>query len=181
MHRRLAILAVLAGCLLGATPALALDMPARKPGLWQLTMSFEGRNIPAQSMKQCIDAASDRLMSANYGGSPQQSCDKQTVSRAGAGIVADSVCHFGGATTTSHAVISGDFNSAYTMQVTSKRQGPALPGMPAGGESHMSIAAKWLGPCAPGQRPGDVIMANGMKMNVLEMQKLRGIPRRPQR
>ena len=36
------------------------------------------------------------------------------------------------------------------------------------------MAAKWLGPCAGDQRPGDMIMANGMKINVPEMQKRGG-------
>jgi hypothetical protein len=35
----------------------------------------------------------------------------------------------------------------------------------------MTMAAKWLGPCAADQKPGDMIMGNGMKMNILEMQK----------
>jgi hypothetical protein len=49
--------------------------------------------------------------------------------------------------------------------------------MAPNGESHVAIAAKWLGPCETGQRPGDVIMANGMKMNVLDLQKLHPPPR----
>jgi hypothetical protein len=43
----------------------------------------------------------------------------------------------------------------------------------------MMIAAKWIGACAAGQRPGDIIMSNGMKMNVIDMQKMGGMPRRP--
>ena len=39
--------------------------------------------------------------------------------------------------------------------------------------------AKYLGPRANGQKPGDVMMGNGMKMNVLEIQKMGGAP--PQR
>jgi hypothetical protein len=35
----------------------------------------------------------------------------------------------------------------------------------------MTMTAKWLGPCAAGQRPGDMIMPNGMKMNILDLQK----------
>jgi hypothetical protein len=33
------------------------------------------------------------------------------------------------------------------------------------------MAAKWLGQCTAGQKPGDMIMANGMKINVLDAQK----------
>ncbi len=49
-----------------------------------------------------------------------------------------------------------------------------MPGAAVGAASHMTIAAKWLGPCAAGEKPGDVIMSNGMKMNVIELQKARG-------
>ena len=46
----------------------------------------------------------------------------------------------------------------------------------------MKLAATWVGPCAAGQRPGDMIMGNGMTVNILDMK--RGIPpampRRPQ-
>ena len=38
----------------------------------------------------------------------------------------------------------------------------------------MTIEAKWTGACKPDQKPGDVIMGNGMKMNVSDMQK--GVP-----
>jgi len=41
------------------------------------------------------------------------------------------------------------------------------------------MAAKWLGPCAADQKPGDMIMGNGFKVNILEMQKRglsQGIP-----
>jgi hypothetical protein len=172
MRRRLA---VLASCLLYVSPALALDMPARKAGLWELKMSFDNAGIPGQTMKQCIDAATDKLMKSNFGGSPQQSCEKQEVSKSGDAIVVDSVCSFAGATSTSHAVITGSFDSAYTMKVTSKRKGgPSIPGMASGGETHMTVEAKWLGPCAKGQRPGDMIMPNGMKMN-LDLKKLGGM------
>lgn len=171
MRHRLAILMSVLFC---ASPTLALDLPARKAGLWELKMEFEGRNLPAQVMRQCIDPETDKLMNMNFGGSNEQACSKQEMSRNGNGIVIDSVCKFGDATTTSHAVMSGSFDSAYTVQVASTRKGgPPLPGMAPGAETHMTIAAKWLGPCAAGQKPGDVIMANGMTMNVLDLQKMR--------
>ena len=77
-------------------------------------------------------------------------------------------------TTTSHAVMTGSFDSAYAVDVNSTRKGgPSVPGMAANGGSHMTITAKWIGPCATGQRPGDVTMANGQTMNVIDLQKAR--------
>jgi hypothetical protein len=33
------------------------------------------------------------------------------------------------------------------------------------------MAAKWIGPCAADQKPGDMIMANGTKINIMDAQK----------
>ena len=165
--------------LICAIPALAFDMPARKPGLWELKMDFEGRKIPATVMKHCTDATSDKVMNSNFGGTAQQACSKQDITKTATGMVMDSICKFGEGTTTTHAVMTGTVDSGYTVDVQSKREGGrAIPGMPAGGSSHMTITAKWLGPCAAGQRPGDVTMANGMTINMLDIQKT--MPKQPQ-
>lgn len=170
MRRHLVFLAALAI----AAPALAVDLPARKAGLWDMTMDFHNAKLPQQTMKQCTDADSDRLMNMNFGGSNEQACVKKDIVRSATGFTVDSICSFGGVTTTSHAVVTGSFDSAYTVDVTSTRNGGRpMPGMAAGGESHMTITAKWLGPCGAGQKPGDVTMPNGMTMNVLDLQKAR--------
>jgi hypothetical protein len=173
------LLVLMTGLLVFSAPALApvlaLDMPTRKTGLWEVKMVFEGRNLPPTVMKQCVDPATDKLMNANFGGSNEQACAKQDVKNSGGTMTIDSVCTFGVTTTTSHAVVSGSFDSAYTIKVASTRAGgPPLPGVAPGAETHMTIEAKWLGACAAGQKPGDVIMANGMIMNVLDVQKMRG-------
>jgi hypothetical protein len=71
------------------------------------------------------------------------------------------------------------------MELTSTREGGRpLPGAKPGAEkTQMTIAAKRLGACEAGQKPGDII-SNGMTMNILDMQKgvppKGGPPRRPQ-
>jgi hypothetical protein len=166
------LLVAVTGCVVFGLPAFALELPARKPGLWQLKIEFMNRQVPAQTVKQCIDAATDKLMNSSYTGGV--SCSKQDVSKSGATMTIDTVCQVGPATNTSHAVIDGSFDSGYTMNVTSTRTGgPPLPGLPPGAATHTTITATWLGPCAAGMRPGDMIMANGMKMNVLDIEKKR--------
>jgi hypothetical protein len=172
------LVAVLPIVCAGATSAAAVDLPPRKSGLWELTMTFAAGRLPPHVMKQCVDPESDRLMNQNFGAANGQACSRQDVAKSGGTIVIDSVCKFGETTTVSHAVVSGSFDSAYTVDVTSKREGgPPLPGAKPGAETHTRIAAKWLGPCEPGQRPGDVTMANGMTMNVLDLQKMRPAPK----
>jgi hypothetical protein len=36
----------------------------------------------------------------------------------------------------------------------------------------MTLEAKWLVPCTAGQKPGDVIMPGGLKVNIRDLQKL---------
>jgi Protein of unknown function (DUF3617) len=160
--------------LMGVMPALAAELPSRKPGLWELKMNFENRNAPSQTMRQCIDAATDQMMQSSAGPNAQGACSKRDVQRSASTITIDSTCTVGGKTTTSHAVITGSFDSAYNMTVTS--DSAAAPG----GKSTMTMDAKWLGPCAADQKPGDMIMANGTKINILDMQK-RGGPPNPAR
>jgi hypothetical protein len=172
---------VLLGLLIPSVAYAAFDVPARKPGLWQMTMIFEGGHIPQQSIKQCIDAATDKQMNSLGGEMQKQNCSKQDMQHVGNTIIVDSVCKSGmGGTSVSHAVVTGDFNSAYTVKADIKREGGAMPGMPANGAMKMTVDAKWLGPCAADQKPGDMIIGNGMKMNINSLPSMHGggMPRR---
>ena len=171
-------LAIIVSAALVSGSALALDLPTRKAGLWELKMTFEGRDLPAQVMKQCTDASTDRLMNMNFGGSNEQACSKQDVKNSGGTFTIDAVCKFGETTTTSYSTVTGSFDSAYTVKTTSTRSGgPPMPGVAPGAATHMTIEAKWLGPCKADQRPGDIVMGNGMKMNINDVQKgLPGLP-----
>jgi len=152
--------------LIGAMPALAAELPTRKAGLWEMKMSFENRNgAGPPTIQQCIDAATDQMMQSSAGPLAQAACSKRDVQRSGNTITIDSTCTLSGKTATSHSVVTGSFDSAYTMTVTSESE--AMPG----GKMTMTMAAKWLGPCAADQKPGDMIVGNGFKMNILEMQK----------
>ena len=169
---------VLALILLSASSAFAQDLPTRKSGLWEMKMVFEGRQIPPQQMRQCTDQSTDKLMHANFGGAAQDVCPDRKIERSGNTMTVDATCRFGGGamTTQSHSVITGSFDSGYTVKVTSKKiGGPPVPGASADGETQMTIEAKYLGPCEAGQKPGDIIMANGMKMNVKDVPKLPGM------
>ncbi len=169
MHRHLPLIA-LALCV---TPALAAEMPARKPGLWEMRMTLGDQKMPPQLAQHCIDAETDKLMNDVGSGMQKEMCQKHEMTKSGDMLVVDSVCNIGGVTTTTRAEISGDFNSAYTVKVHSKRDdAPAGKKMPGPGEMNMTIAAKWAGECKKGQKPGDMIMPGGVKINVRDMQKM---------
>jgi hypothetical protein len=59
MHRPLSLIIV---SLLLAATAGAAEIPARKPGLWDMTLTLEGRNVAPVLMQQCVDAVTDRSL-----------------------------------------------------------------------------------------------------------------------
>lgn len=188
MHRQSIVTTLALAITVFATTALptaasAAEMPTRKAGLWEMKMTFEGRKLPPQAMQHCVDAKTDKLMNSQFGGMTKEACSKQDMQVSGNTITMDSVCKFGQGTSTSHSVITGSFDQAYTAKVTSTREGgPQRPGVAAGQPTNMTIEAKWLGPCKADQKPGDIVMANGMKMNVLEMPSIPGMrPPQPAR
>jgi len=159
-----------------AMPALALDFPARKPGLWEIRTGdgSGGKDAAAgHTMQQCIDAASDKALRDMGQGMGKDLCSKQELSSDGGKLVMDSVCKIGNTVATSHAVMSGDFGTAYRMESKSSYNPPLM----GRAEGHSVMEAKWIGPCKADQKPGDTVMPNGMKMNVLDMAKNR--PKRP--
>ena len=47
-----------------------------------------------------------------------------------------------------------------------------MPGMPADGATNMTIETKHLGACKADQKPGDMITADGRKINIVDMQNM---------
>ena len=156
--------------LVGTLPALAADLPSRKPGLWEITTTVEGgnpqtKNSPAQVLKQCIDKATDPMTLSIAGPFSPAVCPKREVKSSGDTITVDSTCTIGKSTANVHAVITGNLENAYTMTV--KSEGPGLPG----GAMMMTIAGNRLGDCTAEQKPGDIIFGDGRTVNILEAQK----------
>src|SRR5258708_5152341 len=101
-----------------------------------------------------------------------KSSSKNDIQQTAAGYTTDSVCSVAGVSMTSHSDITGDFNSAYTVKTTSHNEG-APSGVPR--DSTMTIEAKWLGACKPDQKPGDIVMPGGFKLNIKDADKLKNL------
>jgi len=174
MTRRL--LSFCVGCwllaLLPAGDARAVELPIRKAGLWEMKMATTGSPMPAMTMQHCTDETTDKAMSTAFQPMSKEICSKHEVQQTATGYATDAVCTVNGMSIAAHTDITGDFNSAYTMKVTSHNQGgPA--GVPH--DSAMTMEAKWLGACKADQKAGDIVMPGGFKMNVKEMEKLKGL------
>jgi hypothetical protein len=138
--------------------------PSRKSGLWETTVTMD-QGIPPQTMKECVDEATDAEMmkmatdtSKSMGGT----CSKNEFKKTASGFETESDCSMGGSSIVSKGSFSGDFTTSYKGEVTATMK-PAPFG---NGTSKTTITAKYLGACTAGMQPGDVIMGNGMKMNM---------------
>jgi hypothetical protein len=151
--------------LLSAAPARAAEELSRKPGLWEVKTSIDTTSAPARVVQQCIDAATDRLLQSVAGPFNPAACSQREVQHAGEVTTIDFTCTVAGKAATAHSVVTGRLDSAYTMTVTA--EGAVLPK----GKMVMTMDGKWLGACAAGQKPGDVVLGNGQTINMPEIEQ----------
>ena len=148
-----------------ASHATAGELPKRKPGLWEITTQAEG--MPSMgAIQHCIDKNSDDLMQ-QQAAKQKPDCSVMESKTSGNKVSVHSVCRMEGSTVTTDGVFEGSFESNYKGTVRS-RFNPPMHGI---AESNMTQEARWVGPCKPGQKPGDVIMPNVGGMDINEMMK----------
>lgn len=156
--------AVFVAALVLALPVPAADAPQRKSGLWEMQTRMTGMPGPAPGpMQMCVDRATDNVMQERA--KEQANCPVMNVSRSAGKITIHAVCKSDGVTTTSDAVITGDFDSAYRNEMTIRYEPPQQGTK----EMKMVQEARWLGPCKPGQKAGDVMMPGMQRFNMPEL------------
>jgi hypothetical protein len=125
-------------------PAAAIPLTGPAAGKWRQTAAFAGEAMPPHEI--CFDK---QMSLADAQAMQQQAgitCSEQTFTPAGNGFQGHSVCRSGEATITSDTVVTGDFNTAYTMEITSTRD-PAP--RTAANPSVTKVTMERLGDCTP--------------------------------
>src|ERR1700761_6594417 len=177
MTRQFSSLALVLGlvALLPAAGARADELPIRKAGLWEMKVARAGSTTDL-TMQQCTDESTDKEMSTSFSPMAKEICSKRDIQKTANGYVTDSTCGLAGVSIVSHAEITGDFSSAYTVHSTSHSEGgPAA----TKGDHVSTVEAKWLGACKADQKPGDIVMPGGLKMNIHDMDKLKSLFSKP--
>lgn len=146
-------LALAAIAVLSACPALAENLPQRKPGLWESKSVGEQGEVVA---KQCVGPGTDQSI---VGGMAAGACSKMLVTKTATGYAVETECAMGPIKASGSSVITGDFESTLRTEGTTRISG--MPGQPGPVERKLVVEAKRLGECGPGQKPGDIIMPDG--------------------
>jgi len=139
--------------------ALADEMPARKPGLWEITSTQSGS--PPDVSRLCIDEPTEAELIAKANATMKEICSRHDTQRNGDVITEDSVCKPMKSQTTTHAVTTFHGDSAYTRTSTSNYNPPFLGKT----ETNLTQEGKWLGACGPDMKPGD-FLTHGQKLNI---------------
>jgi len=142
-------------------------MPQRKPGLWEQAIGMDGPPS-GPPLKLCVDAASEAQMSAFAQHIPGATCSppQMTHNLDGSMNMSESCDMGANGKSATTGVVKGDFNSSYTVTMDTQISGSPMAAM--NGDHKMTITATWTGPCAPGQRGGDMIRPDGSVHNVLD-------------
>lgn len=140
-------------------------LPKRKAGLWKQTVTGSG---VTQISRLCLDASSEEKLAIWGSQTGKSICAEQDVRPSAEGWSFHSRCDMDGAgTVTSEGETKGDYNSNYTVEITSTTTGASAAQM--NGTRKIHIAAEWQGPCPSGMAPGDMELPNGVKINVLKL------------
>ena len=160
MMKRIVLIALLA-C--AATAARADEFPNRKAGLWEISRTTTGRPA-AKAIQMCIDAATDARMRQAGMDTPAATCSRSTQVRSGMTVTSDSECTMGASKVISHMTMVFDGDVAFHMELKTHYDPPIAAGR---AETVVVQDGKWVGACPADMQPGDMILPNGMKINLL--------------
>ncbi|WP_158752517.1 DUF3617 family protein [Dyella sp. S184] len=146
------------------------NLPKRKAGLWEIQDNvMNGAASPHAMPKICLDADTDQALYRFAAKMSGAVCSKMDFNVSGNSFTVDSVCQMQGPQGTMHMVSHSethfDGDIAYHTDTHMQYQ-PAILGKTS---RDVSSNGRWLGPCAAGQKPGDMIMPNGSVMNISTM------------
>lgn len=147
--------------LLATNLVWAQDVPKRKSGVWEITRTSTYTQDQPRRGQLCVDEASDDVLQQLAEGMRGEVCKTNKLSHDGDKLVVDATCTVRASTAQTHALISGKFDSAYTIESKSTYT-PPLAGAATG---HARLDAKWTGPCPPGLHPGETLLDTGARID----------------
>lgn len=168
---------MLAALLLAPLHAVASDkqdaarLPLRKAGLWEVTISAHspeglgGARQPAVTVRQCTRADVDALVLLSILPG-QENCAAPKVAKLGDkgnGRVVTTACRVHDNQVRGRMELRGDLQSVYA-----GRYSVEFAQTPQQDVGPVSFQGRWLGSCAPGQKPGDMVLPNGITVNVVD-------------
>lgn len=162
------VLAVLSHSLGALLPLAHADaLPVRKPGLWEVSIVGAGQSVMRQQkVLQCTTNEVDALtMLAVVPG--QEHCHETKVVKEAGQFTVQTVCFVHDNQVKARIRLKGDFQQLYQgdFEVTySKPVAYSSPGV-------TQFSGRRLGDCKPGMKPSDMVLPNGVTVNIIDSLK----------
>ncbi|HTP45636.1 MAG TPA: DUF3617 family protein [Casimicrobiaceae bacterium] len=139
------------------------DIPKRKSGLWEVTKTSTRTSGSTRVLQWCVDEKTDNALMQLAEGGRSEKCKVGKMQREGDKLIVDAVCTIGEQKieANTHAVITGNFESAYKIESSATYAHPVRGRT----EGTAVLAGRWVSACKPGQKPGDIILPSGAKFN----------------
>lgn len=160
-----------AGTLAKGRSASGSPQPARKAGLWEVTLSAHASQGPGSAMqpevtvRQCTSPAAEPVMLlALLPG--QENCSGTRIARRagpGGGHEITTTCRSHDGVVQGRMELWGDLKSVYGGVFSAR-----FPQAPQNNVGPVPFQGRWLGNCGPGQRAGDMLLPNGITVNVVD-------------
>lgn len=140
----------------------------RKAGLWEQRVS-DGKT--AQVTRLCLDATAHRAMAYLGDSLNRDLCSKHemTAGADGAWSFSSACSAPGGARVTTTGTATGDFTAHYQLKLQRSQTGGATPGV-----QRYVVDAVWKGPCPADMKPGDMVLADGRKAAISQVNPSKG-------
>ena len=173
LRRTLAILLAQAvGTAAFGASAAPIDMPPLRAGLWEATTvgSRAEPRAPAVT-RMCIDKQTQRHVLDQLALAMPKMCSRSQHGMRGGRFVTDSSCTFGASTIEGTTETTFQRDTAYRMEVVG-RVGPSGRIV----ETRKAVIdGRHVGACPVGMKPGDLVLPNGLRFNLVELG--RSLPR----
>ena len=144
------------------------EAQGRKAGLWEQKVS-DGQT--SQVTRLCLDGAAHRAMAYLGDDLNRTQCSKHGLKRAedGAWTFSSTCAAPGGGQIITTGSATGDFTSHYQLRLQRTRVGGAAPGA-----QRFVVDAAWKGVCPAGMKPGDMVLADGRKAAISQINPSKG-------
>ena len=131
--------------------------PQLKPGLWEIDAQQQRASDRPKRRRCAIDATVQKEMFDMGAGAMKGMCSKHDFRLSGGRGTGDFVCDMGDSKMHSKSVMVMNGDTGYRTQIHTTYDPPFM-GI---AQIDTVVTARRLGPCKPGQRPGDMTTANG--------------------
>jgi Protein of unknown function (DUF3617) len=154
-----------------AFAAAPADVPSLRPGLWEATAASASRTPPRPAVtRMCLDKHTQRNVLEQLVFAMPRMCSRYRYEMRGGRFVTDSSCTLGASTIEGRTETTFFRDTAYHTEVVG-RVGPT--GRLAE-QQRAVIDARHVGACPAGMKPGDMVLPNGLTLNLVQMGALLG-------